>query len=191
MHADRTNRIMLLLLAVLLIAAGLDAGAASLGVYGTTVKHSSLMANPTGNFIGAHGAWFWPVAAVVAAIIVFLALRWLFALLFSTGRPGDLLIHSGGSAERTTLAARALTEAVVAEIEGYRGVNSARARLLGDSRDPELAITATLEETADFAALRRRIESGALTHARSAASNMSLPARLDLTVTTKRSTRVA
>ncbi len=188
MHADRTNRIILLLLALLLIAAGLGAGAASIGVFGSATRHSPLTANPAGNFIGAQGGWLWPAAA---AILVLLALRWLLALLFSTDRSGDLLIHPGSPAGRTTLATGALTEAVVEEIESYRGVNSARARLLGEPDDPELVVSATLEETADLAALRQRIETGALTHARSAVGNPSLPAQLDLTVTTKRSTRVA
>jgi hypothetical protein len=191
MHADRTNRIMLLLLAVLLIAAGLAAGAASIGVFGTATRHSPLIANPTGNFIGAQGGWLWPVAAVAAAIVVLLALRWLLTLLFSTDRSSDLLIRPGSPGGRTTLATGALTEAVVEEIESYRGVNSARARLLGEPQDPELVVTAALEETADFAALRQRIETRALTHARSAVGNPSLPTQLDLTVTTKRSTRVA
>jgi hypothetical protein len=190
MHADRTNRIMLLLLAVLLIAAGLAAGAASIGVFGSATPHRPLTANPAGNFIGAQGGWLWPAAAAAAAILVLLALRWLLALLFSTDRSGDLLIHPGGPAGRTTLATGALTEAVAAEIESYRGVNSARARLLGEPDDPQLAVTATVEETADLAALRQRIETGALTHARSAIGNPSLPTQLDLTVTTKRSTRV-
>ena len=97
MHADRTNRIMLLLLAVLLIAAGLGAGAASIGVFGTATRHSSLIANPAGHFIGTQGDWLWPVAAVAAAIVVLLALRWLLALLFSTDRAGDLPISPGGS----------------------------------------------------------------------------------------------
>jgi hypothetical protein len=191
MHADRTNRIMLLLLAVLLIAAGLAAGAAFIGVFGAATRHSPLIANPTGNFIGAEGDWLWPVAAVTAAMVVLLALRWLLALLFSTDRSGDLLIHPGGPAGRTTLATGALTEAVVEEIESYRGVNSARARLLGEPQDPELVVTAALEETADFASLRQRIETRVLTHARTAIGNPSLPTQLDLTVTTKRSTRVA
>jgi hypothetical protein len=191
MHADRTNRIILLLLAVLLIAVGIAAGAASTGVFGTATRHSRLTANPAGDFIGAQGGWLWPVAAVAAAILVLLTLRWLLALLFSTDRSGDLLIHSGGSGGRTTLATGALTEAVAEEIEGYRGVNSARARLLGEPEDPELIVTAALEETADLVALRQRIETGALTHARSAVGNPSLPTQLDLTVTTKRSTRVA
>jgi hypothetical protein len=191
MHADRTNRVLLLLLALLLITAGAAAGAASIGAFGTATRHSPLIANPTGNFIGAQGGWLWPVAAVAAAIVVLLALRWLLALLFSTDRSSDLLIHPGSPGGRTTLATGALTEAVVEEIESYRGVNSARARLLGEPQDPELVVTAALEDTADFAALRQRIETRALTHARSAVGNPSLPTQLDLTVTTKRSTRVA
>src|SRR5579875_1269937 len=191
MHADRTNRIMLLLLAMVLIGAGLGAGAASIGVFGTAIQHSPLMANPTGRFIGAQGEWLWPAAAAAAVVVALLALRWLLALLFSTDRSGDLEIHSGGPADRTTLASTALTEAVAGEIEGYRGVNSARARLLGDPQNPELVVTAVLEETADLLALRQRIEAEALTHARCAVGDMSLPAQLDLAVTTKRSTRVA
>jgi hypothetical protein len=191
MHADRTNRIVLLLLAVLLIAAGLGAGAASTGAFGTATRHAPLTTNPAGHFIGAQGGWLWPAAAVAAVILALLALRWLLALLFTTDRAGDLPITPGGPAGRTTLATGALTEAVVEEIESYRGVNSARARLLGDPADPELVVTAALEETADFAALRQRIETRALTHARTAVGDPSLPAQLDLTVTTKRSTRVA
>ena len=57
--------------------------------------------------------------------------------------------------------------------------------------EPELVVTAVLEETADFAALRQRIETGALAHARSAVGSPSMPAQLDLTVTAKRSSRVA
>ena len=190
MHADRTNRVMLLLFALLLIAVGLDAGAASLGVYGTGTAHSHLMDNPTGRYIGAQGAWLWPVAAVAALIIALLALRWLIALLFSTDRSGDLVIQPSTGVGRTTLANGALTDAVVGEIESYRGVNSARARLIGDPEDPELVVTAGLQENADFTELRQRIETGALTHARQALGNMKLPTQLDLTITSKRTSRV-
>ena len=190
MHADRTNRTMMLVFALLLIAAGLDAGAASIGGYGTGTAHSHLMANPTGHFIGANGIWLWPVAAVAALIVALIALRWLIALLFSTDRSGDLLIRSGSGAGRTTLASGALTDAVAEEIEGYRGVNSARARLIGDREDPELVVTAGLEQTADFTALRQRIETEALTHARQALGDMALPAQLELTISTKRGARV-
>jgi hypothetical protein len=190
MHADRTNRTMMLVFALLLIAVGLGAGAASIGGYGTGTAHSHLMANPTGHFIGANGIWLWPVAAVAALIVALIALRWLIALLFSTDRSGDLLIRSGSGAGRTTLASGALTDAVAEEIEGYRGVNSARARLIGDREDPKLVVTAGLEQTADFAALRQRIETEALTHARHALGDMALPTQLELTISTKRGARV-
>jgi hypothetical protein len=190
MHADRTNRTMMLVFALLLIAVGLDAGAASIGGYGTGTAHSHLMANPSGHFIGANGIWLWPVAAVAALVVALIALRWLIALLFSTDRSGDLLIRSGSGAGRTTLASGALTDAVAEEIEGYRGVNSARARLIGDREDPELVVTAGLEQTADFTALRQRIETEALTHARQALGDMALPTQLELTISTKRGARV-
>ena len=191
MHADRTNRVMLLLLAVLLIAAGLGAGAASLGIFGTVAQHSPLTDNPAGHFIGSNGAWLWPFAAAAAAILVLLALRWLLALLFSTDRSGDLPIRSPGLPGRTTLAAGALTEAVAEEIESYLGVDSAQARLIGNALDPELVVKATLEEAADLAAVRRRIETGALTHARSALDNPSLPIQLHLAVTASPRARAA
>ena len=106
----------------------------------------------------------WP-AAGLALIVVLAALRWLLALLFSTDRSGDLTFPEDRSARRTTLEAGALTEAVMQEIESYRGVHAARARLIGDPDDADLVVTATREETADLAALRQQIESGVLTHA--------------------------
>ena len=179
MHADRTNRTLLIVLALMLLAVGLDAGAASIGVYGTGTKNSTLMDNPTGHYFGAHGAWLWPVVAVAALIIGVLALRWLIALLFSTDRSGDLLIKSSTGAGRTTLANRALT------LKRYPdGVD-------GNPDDPELVVRTVLEETADLTALRQRIETEALTHARQALGNMSLPTQLDLTITSRRSTRVS
>jgi hypothetical protein len=190
MHADRTNRVMLLLLALLLLAAGLDAGAASLGLFGHFTQHSKLTVNPTSRYFAAQGAWLWPVIAVAAGIMTLLALRWLVALLFSTDRAHDLPIGTGGPAGRTTLAGGALTEAVTEEIESYRGVDSARARLVGDSYHPGLVVTTTLEETADLVALRQRIENEALTHARSALDSPTMPVRLNLTVTTRRASRV-
>jgi hypothetical protein len=191
MHADRTNRVMLLLLAVLLIAVGAGAGAASLGAFGTPSEHSRLTDNPAAHFIGARGAWLWPLAAAAAAILVVLALRWLLALLFSTDRAGDLPIGPADGTGRTTLAAGALTEAVTEEVESYLGVDSARARLIGNGRDPELVVTAALQDTADLVAVRQRIETGALTHARSALDNPALPIQLHLTVAATRPGRVA
>jgi hypothetical protein len=80
---------------------------------------------------------------------------------------------------------------VAEEVESYLGVESARARLIGNGRDPELVVTAALQETANLMALRERIETGALAHARSALDNPSLPIQLHLTVTSARAARAA
>ncbi len=190
MHADRINRSVLTLFAVLLIAAGAAAGAASLGLFGTATKHRILLHHALGDFYSRHGDWLWPVTALVTLLIMLAAVRWLLTLLFTTDRAGDLRIADGGPG-RTTLAPGALTEAVVEEIESYRGVDSARARLIGDPTNPQLVVTATLEDSADLPALRRRIQTGALTYARAALDRPDLATQLDLTVTTKRSSRVS
>lgn len=190
MHADRTNRALLTLFALLLVVAGAAAAGASLGLFGTVTKHRTLLHNDVGDFYSRHGDWLWPVTALVALLVVLLALRWLLALLFTTDRASDLRIVGGGGPGRSTLAPAALTEAVTEEIAGYRGVDSARARLIDNSGSLRLVVTATLEQTADLPALRQQIQTGALAHARTALDRPELPAQLDLTVTTKRSTRV-
>ena len=194
MHADKTNRTMLILLAVLMIAAGAAGLVAGFGILGSVTRHGALTHNRVGAFIGRDGDWLWPVVAIVAVVIVYLALRWLFTLLTSTDRSGDLPVRSaeeGSVRGRTTLVSTAVTSAVTEEIGTYRGVQSARARMTGDAEDPTLAVGVTLEQTADLAGLRHRIETEALSHARQALDKPELPILLDLTITTKRATRTA
>jgi hypothetical protein len=191
MHADRTNRIMLILFAIALIAAGVVGVLAGFGALGPVTKHGALLSNRVGAYFGRHGDWLWPVVAVLAGIVALLALRWLLALLFSTDRTGDLPLTGDRSEGRTTLSAAALTDAVTAEIGSYPGVHSARARLIGDPLAPTLVITATLEESTDLSAVRRRIESHAVRHARQALDNPELPVRLDLTTTDRQAQRAA
>ncbi len=190
MHADRTNRALLLLLAMVLIAAGVLGALMSFGVFGTSRQHQALLANQVGTYFGHHGDWLWPAIAAASLLLALLALRWLLALLFSTDRSGDLTFPTR-SAGRTTLSAGAVTDAVTDEISTYRGVAAAKARLIGDEAEPELVVTAALHDTADFAAVRTRIETGALAHARTALNKPALRTQLDLTVSTKRSTRVS
>ncbi|SHF55976.1 hypothetical protein SAMN05443575_0293 [Jatrophihabitans endophyticus] len=182
MHADRTNRAMLLLLAVVLVAAGGAGIAASYGVFGRHVQHGPLLDNVVTRYIGRHGDWLWPAAAGLALIVVLLSLRWLVALLFSTDRAGDLRVAGGGGSGRTTLAPGALTRAVVTEIESLPGTDSAKARVIGDSDEPELVIDVRLRHDADLAALRRQIVTGPVAHARTAAGSDDLPVHLDLVV---------
>lgn len=190
MHADKTNRTMLVLLSLVLVAAGAVGLVAGSGLMGSVTKHGALTHNRVGAFIGRNGDWLWPVAAIVAFVIVLLALRWLIALLFTTDRSGDLRYRSDGDIPgRTFLSDAALTSAVTGEISSYRGVHSAQARLIGDDEDPQLVVGVTLEDSANLAGLRTRIETQALARARQATGKPHLPIQLDLAVTARRASR--
>jgi hypothetical protein len=190
MHADRTNRAMLILFALLLIAVGLIGALTSFGAFGVPAEHARLFANPVGIYVGHHGAWLWLVIAAAGVVMAWLALRWLAVLLFSTDRHGDIRLPGDRSAGRTTLLAPALTDAVSEEIRTYPGVRSANARLIGDATSPDLVIETTLEQSANLSALRQRIEKNAVAHARQALDNPNLPVILDLTVSDRHARRV-
>jgi NADH:ubiquinone oxidoreductase subunit 5 (subunit L)/multisubunit Na+/H+ antiporter MnhA subunit len=190
MHADRSNRAALIVFAALVAAVGALGVAASYGLFGSSVKHETMLDNAFARFVGRNGEWFWIVVALLALLLVLLAVRWLLTILFSTDRTASMRISSDGPG-RTELSSGALTDAVSAEIDGYRGVNAARARVIGDPQDAELVVVVTVEEGADLPGLVARIESEALAHAREALGNPSLQITLDLAVTTKRSSRVA
>jgi hypothetical protein len=190
MHADRTNRAVLALLGLLLLALGVSGILLGAGTFGDRAAHQHLLDNNVSRFIGEHGSWVWPAAAVAAVIIALLCLRWLFTILFSTARIGDIAVRGDRSAGRTTLTSTALGDALSSEIETYRGVHSARTHLEGNPADPRLAVTVNTDQDADLAALRQRIETNALAHARHALDDPVLPVRLDITITKQRPTRV-
>jgi len=190
MHADRTNRLALTIFGLIVLAAGVFAITASVGGFGSSYAHSDLLDNQAAHWIGAHGSWFWWAAAGAALIIALIALRWIAALLLSTDRASDITITRGGRHGATTMRPAAITGALTREIETYRGVGTARARVLGEPGSPELVLTVTTAAAADLAALRRRIETEALTHARQALGQPGLPIQLDLSVSSQTSQRV-
>ena len=119
---------------------------------------------------------------MLAVVVALLMIRWIATLLLSTDRSGDLDIHHDHHDGTSVLKPSALTTAVVAEIEGYRGVDSARARALGDTDEPQLALTVTVDKAENLTPVRRRIETEAVAHARAALDRPALPVLLDLTV---------
>jgi hypothetical protein len=180
MHADRTNRVALTLFGLLVLVAGAAGMAASTGVFGSAFSHRTLFDNQAGSYIGHHGGWLWPVAAVACLLLALAALRWILALLVSTDRAGNITIPIGTSEGTTVLHPAALTDALTREISGYRGVETARGRIIGDGSDPEIVLTVTPTASADLAGLHRRIETEAIAHAREAVSKPAMPIQLDL-----------
>jgi hypothetical protein len=191
MHADRTNRAVLILVGLLALIAGALGALGGFGVFGSSVQHRPLVDNPVSDYFGRQGDWLWAVVAVAAGLIALACLYWLWRLLFSTDRAGDLPIGGAPAGGRTILAHTALTDAVSEEVESYPGVSAARCRLIGHRYDPTLVVTAVLEEPADLSAIRRRIETQAVSHARQALDRPTLPVQLELTVTGRRDRRVA
>jgi hypothetical protein len=193
MHADKTNRSALTLLGLVLLAAGAGAMALSVGLFGAGRARKPLFANTVSKYVGAHGSWIWVTAAVLAALVALIMLRWLAALLLSTDRAGDLEIRNDGSAEpRGTgvVKSAAVNKAVVAEIQTYRGVESAKSRTLGDADEPRLALSITVDKADNLDSVRKRVEADAVAHVRQALDHPTLPVLLDFTIAAKPPARV-
>jgi hypothetical protein len=182
MHADRTNRLVLALLGLLVLAAGAAALTASLGGFGTAFARRALFANHVSAYIGRHGTWLWAAAAFICLLIALAALRWLLVLLTSTDRAGDITIPSSKDHGTTMLRPTALTGALAGEIETYHGVDAAKGRVIGDARHPQIVVAVTARPTADLPALHRRLQAEALAHARQALGQADLPIQLELDV---------
>ena len=181
MHADRTNRVGLTLFGLLVLAVGAAGMIASTGVSGEAFSRRTLFANRVSIYIGHH-SWVWYAAAGLCLVITLLALRWIVALLISTDRAGDIPVPVATHEGTTILRPAALTGAVTREIGTYHGVDTARARIIGDAADPEIVIAVTASQTTDLRALHQRIETQALSHVRHAVGNTSLPIQLHLDV---------
>lgn len=185
----RLDRFLLLLLGLLLTAAGVLALLVGFGVFGSRLRDQPVFDNPVSVFVGDNGQWLWPVIALVGLLLGYLALRWLIAQLRPTG-VRHLELEPGSGTGHTDLAGAAVTDAVREEIESYRGVAGTSARLTGDELDPELRLRVQLDARADVPSLRQRIETDAIAHARQALDSPQLPVRLDLVVTDKKAARV-
>lgn len=186
----RLDRFLLLLAGLLLTAGGVFALLVGFGVFSNRLRHKPVFTNTVGTFFGNNGRWLWPVIAIILLLIGYLALRWLLAQLRPTG-VRELQVEPDTTAGRTTVTGVAVTDAISHEIDSYRGVAAARARLTGTDSDPQLNLRVQLDDRADVTALRDRIETSAIAHARQALNAPQLPVRLDLVVTGKKAARVS
>jgi hypothetical protein len=179
MHADRTNRLMLALFGLLVLAAGAVGMAASTGVFGAPFSRRTLFDNRASSYIGHHGGWLWPAVAGACLLLALACLRWILAQLASTDRAGDIIIPGDTDQDTTILQPAAIADALTREISTYHGVDTAKCRVIGDGRNPEIVFTVIPSPSADLPALHRRIEAEAFAHARRALGKPSLPIQLD------------
>lgn len=172
------NRALITLIGAALAAAGLAVVALGVGLLAPDQRRRPVIDTPVDDFVADH-AWFWPVVAVAAAIVALLSLRWLLAQVTSN-RVHSLALEEDDDQGRTRLRSDALTQALVREIEGYRGVDRAQAHLSGSSTEPRLTLQVALDGRADVAEVHRRVSDDAVAHARGALSVDALPTRLEL-----------
>ncbi|WP_067452833.1 alkaline shock response membrane anchor protein AmaP [Actinomadura macra] len=156
-HLNRTG---LILLGLLLAIPGAAALARGLGAFGDGRASSPVLSTRVHDYVNDQ-SWFWPAVAVASVVLALLGLAWLLAQGRSSRLPALTLEPKGGDGT-THLPAKAVTDALEAEIEEYPGVRSARARLLGTSRNPKLRLNVAYSRRADLSELRQRIADEAL-----------------------------
>lgn len=174
----RANRVVLALVGLLMAAAGAAALAAAFGLFGSRFSDRPVIDEPVTRFVDA-SPWFWPAVAVAGGLLALLCLWWLLAQ-GRSDRVAELPLARDPRRGHTDLDAAALTGAVEAEVEGYRGVTRARAGLSGASTAPLLSLTVTLDGRVGAGDLHTRIVDSALAHARQAVGRPDLPARIEL-----------
>jgi hypothetical protein len=191
MKLDKGNRIGLLIVGLLLTAAGVAAILAYSGAFGTVTSDRAIADNPVSRYVGTNGSWLWPVAAVIALIVLALAVWWLLRNIFSTDRIRTLILPGSRASEHSTVAGAAVAGAVRDEIDHYRGVQASKVRLTGGPKQPQLAVGVRTDADADLLVLCDRVQHDALAHARQALDRPDLPVRLDLELSRQRLSRVA
>jgi len=102
--AERLHRLLLLLLAVLLLAGGVLVLLTGLGIFGSRLGHRAVFDNLISRYVGDHGIWLWPVLAVIALLLGYLAVRW-FATLFSVAGVSRVDLTARGAAGPAGLSA--------------------------------------------------------------------------------------
>jgi hypothetical protein len=179
-RADTANRIVLAAVGLLLVA-GAGAGlAAGEGVWGSAAAGRPVL-DPALRDLAERNGWLWAVVAAAGLVVAAFACRWLIAGL-RTDRIRVLELESDPRTGTTTIPASALTDAVAAEISGYRGVRKATARTIGTAASPRVVLHVDLADRAPIGEVRRRIDDDAIAHLRAALRDDGLPVQLELAV---------
>ncbi len=159
--ADRRNRAGLLLLGLVLLGMGAYGLARGWGAFGAGAASDPLLVDAWRRAFTRNSTWAWPAVAAVALVLALLGMRWLRAQLApATFQRVDLAHREEGGVTmvRPAGAARALA----GDIEAYRGVAGASARVTGEPEAPEIDLRVDVVEGCNVPALRSRIEQEAL-----------------------------
>jgi hypothetical protein len=171
----RLNRALLAITGVLLLAAGAFELTAGSGLIRQVGKDQAL------TFLGDRPQDWVRYAVLAAAIVIGLAaLRWLAAQAARRPRTSLWRLTAGPGHGVTVLHADTAAAPLAADVEGYDGVRSAAAWLVGARHSPALYLRVRTEYDTDLSALRRQIRDHAVPRLRGALELQSLPAAIHL-----------
>jgi hypothetical protein len=180
-RTQRRNRVLLGLTGLLLLLAGGAGVAAGFGAFGTSVRDQVILLGRVREHASGH-TWVWAAVGALGGLLALLGLLWL-ASQFGSNRLRVLDVGGDDTLGRTSVDADAVTDAVTDEIEGYRGVRSASARIVRQRGAPALLVQTALDGRTDPGEVSRRIQAEALAHVRRALDQPRLPARVEIRLT--------
>ena len=165
---DRANRLVGTIVAVVLIAVGALGLLRSYGIiFSDAAMDDPVLLRQVRDWVADNDAWFWWAAFLAALLLAYLGYRWLRVQLLPSPSLGELTVASTDTG-RTSLPARALTDAVTSQLEDDPEVTGALVRVVGSEREPALDVRASVADGADLEAVRARVEGDAVGSARSA-----------------------
>lgn len=176
-HASTVNRTALIILGLLLLAAGVLGLVLSTGGFGERRAASAVVPRDL-RTLAADSWWFWPALAVAALIVAYLGWRWLAAQV-RTDRLRQLDVTGNPREGTTTVDASAVTGALTDEIEEIPGVSGAAAHLRGHGA-PRVDLVVDLTRRADVALVRQQLETEVVPRLRQALSAPELPVAIQL-----------
>lgn len=188
-RADRLNRFLLTLLALVLLAAGTTGLLFGLGGFGQGRTSDLVLSSEVEEFVVGQAEWFWPLVAVVLVLLGVLALRWLL-LQVRTDRLGDIDLTEHRNRGETRVDAAAVTDALVESTQRCAGVDSATARIVRVRGADRVVLGVRLADRADLAEVRRQLTTGPLTDLRHVLGESTCPdVVVELEPTTRGSSR--
>lgn len=177
---DRTNRAVVSLLGLLLLAAGAYGLLRAAGAFGDRQADDPLLTRGISDFVADTQPWFWAAVAALSLLVAFAAAAWLRAQLRPSPALAELEVATGEGPGRTTLASGAVNEAVTRDVEADPDVTAARVRVVPSGDAIGLDVRAVVADHGDVHAVRRRIETEVLERARAALGRPDLAATVRL-----------
>jgi hypothetical protein len=162
-RSDRLSRVVLTVLGLVLLGVGVYGLLRGYEVFGANQADEPLLTEGILDFMADNREWFWPVATLLALAVAYLAFRWFLSLLRTTASVDEIDLTRDPDAGTVSLDGTGAANAVADDVEGYRGVESATARLVSDGARPEVYLRVEVADNADIERIRRRIEEHALT----------------------------